>query len=40
MTTPLTSNAFSARCPRLGKLMGDQNVAERLEELEWFGAEW
>ena len=40
MIARLTPNRFSASFPRVASLMGDRNVAGRIEELEWFGPEF
>jgi hypothetical protein len=40
MIARLTPNLFSTSFPRVAGLMGDRNVAGRIEELEWFGPEF
>jgi predicted nucleotidyltransferase len=40
MIARLTPNLFSTSFPRVAGLMGDRNVAGRIEELEWFGTEF
>ena len=40
MSASLTRGAFSTSFPRIAGLMGDENIAERIQELEWFGPEF
>lgn len=37
MSASVAPSTFSTRFPRVGRLMGDGNIAERVEELESFG---
>jgi len=40
MTLRLGPTAFATRFPRVAGLMGEGNIAARIEELEWFGPEF
>ena len=40
MTAQLTARLMSTKFPRVSRLMGDKNVDERIQELDWFGQEF
>lgn len=40
MTTRLTASLISTNFPRVSRLMGEKNVAGRIQQLDWFGSEF